>query len=76
MDSPIYMPDGSPVPELMVEAELIEFLRMRELGIKHPPNTLKYYREQHKLKPTRIGNRNAYTRTAACEFLKEMTKEN
>jgi hypothetical protein len=76
MNCPIYMPDGKPVPEVMLESELITFLRLNELGVKKPANTLRYYREQGKLKATRIGNRNAYTRTAACEFLQEMTKKN
>ena len=76
MNSPIYMPDGKPCPEVMLESELIEFLRLKELGIKNPANTLRYYRDRGKLKPTRIGNRISYTRTAACEFLQEMTKKN
>lgn len=74
MDGPIYMPDGRPVPEVMLESELIEFLRLKELGVKNPINTLRYYRERGKLRPTVIGNRNAYTRSAACEFLEEMTR--
>ncbi len=73
MDGPIYMPDGRPVPEVMLESELIEFLRLKELGVKNPINTLRYYRERGKLRPMRIANRNAYTRTAACELLEELT---
>lgn len=75
MDTSIYMPDGTPVPEVMLEDELIKFLRLRELGIKNPANTLRYYRERGILKPTRIGNRNAYTRSSACEFLEKLTKK-
>ncbi len=73
MDTPIYMADGTPVPEVMLEDELVKFLRLKELGIKKPANTLRYYRERGILKPTRIGNRNAYTRTSACEFLEKLT---
>jgi hypothetical protein len=73
------MPDGNggwqPVPEVMLENELIKFLRLEELGIKNPVNTLRYYRERGKLHATRIGNRNAYTRRAACEFLEVMTQK-
>ena len=76
MDGPIYMSDGTPVPEVMVEDELVKFLRLKDLGVKNPTNTLRYYRERGKLKPTRIGNRIAYTRTAACEFLQELTSKN
>ena len=74
MDGPIYMPDGTPCPEVMLEDELVKFLRLKELGIKNPQNTLRYYRERGKLRPTMIGNRKVYTRTTACEFLKEMAK--
>lgn len=75
MDTPIFMPDGMPCPEVMLEEELIKFLRLKELGVKNPHNTLKYYREQGKLKPTPISKRNVYTRSSACEFLEEMTKK-
>jgi hypothetical protein len=67
------MPDGAPVPVVMLEDELIQFLRLKELGIKKPANTLRYYRERGKLRATRIGNRNCYTVQAALDFLKEMT---
>lgn len=75
MDAPIYMPNGTPVPEVMLEEELVRFLRLKELGIKKPANTLRYYRERGVLKATRIGNRNAYTRTSACEFLEKLTEK-
>ena len=65
----VYMPDGSPVPEVMLEAELVKFLRLEELGIRNPSNTLRYYRERGVLIATPIGNRLAYTRKSACEFL-------
>ena len=76
MDAPIYMPDGKPVPEVMLEDELIEFLRLDALGIKNPANTLRYYRERGILRATRIGNRNVYTRRRACEFLRLLTAGN
>ena len=75
MNGPIYMPDGRPVPEVMLESELIEFLRLKELGVKNPINTLRYYRERGKLRPTMIANRNCYTVQAAMDFLEEMTKK-
>lgn len=70
------MPDGTPVPSVMLEADLIRFLRLNELGVKNPGNTLRYYRERGKLRATKIGNRNCYTVQAALEFLEEMTKKN
>ena len=68
----IYFADGTPVPEVMLEKELVKLLRLRELGIKNPTNTLRYYRERGKLKPTRIGNRNAYTLNDVCAFLERL----
>ena len=69
------MPDGTPAPTVMLEADLIRFLRLEELGVKNPGNTLRYYRERGKLRPTRIGNRNCYTVQAALNFLEELTKK-
>jgi hypothetical protein len=69
------MPDGTPVPAVMLEADLIRFLRLNELGVRNPGNTLRYYRERGKLRATRIGNRNCYTVQAALEFLEVMTKK-
>jgi len=69
------MPDGAPAPAVMLEADLIRFLRLDELGVKNPANTLRYYRERGKLRATRIGNRNCYTIEAALEFLQKMTKK-
>lgn len=76
MDTPIFMGDGSVVPELMLESELIKFLRLEELNIKNPANTLRYYREKGLLRPCRIGGRNAYTRSSALEFLEKLTGKN
>ena len=76
MEAVMYMPDGTPVPGVMLESELIQFLRLRELGIKKPENTLRYYRERGILKPTRIGNRNAYTQSSVYEFLEKLTGKN
>ena len=69
------MPDGKPAPAVMLEKDLIGFLRMHELGIKNPGNTLRYYRERGKLKPTRIGGHNVYTLDAVMEFLENLTKK-
>ena len=71
----VFMPNGVPAPEVMLESELITFLRLDELGIKNPVNTLRYYREHDKLHATKIGNRNVYTRTSALEFLQRLTKK-
>lgn len=70
------MPDGSPCPTVLLEADLVKFLRLEELGVKNPTNTLRYYREIGKLAATRIGNRNAYTLNSAMELLEALTKKN
>ncbi|MHC4205087.1 MAG: hypothetical protein ACYSTT_10585 [Planctomycetota bacterium] len=67
------MPDGTPAPAVMLEQDLIRFLRLKELGIRNPQSTLRYYRERGKLHATKLGNRNCYTVQSAVEFLKEMT---
>ena len=69
------MPDGTPAPAVMLEKDLVRFLRLDELGVKNPANTLRYYRECGKLKPTRIGGHNVYTLDAVMEFLEKMTKK-
>lgn len=80
MDAVIFMPDGDgglqPCPEVMTESELVRFLRLRELNIANPANTLRYYREKGVLIATRISNRNCYTRRSACEFLEKLTVKN
>ena len=69
------MPDGKFAPTVMLEKDLIRFLRLDELGVKNAHNTLRYYREIGKLRVTTIGNRNCYTIQAALEFLEKMTKK-
>ena len=73
MAATVFMPDGRPVPAVMVETEVIEFLRMKEIGIANPANTLRYYRETKRLRPTCIGNHNVYTLDAVLDFLDELT---
>jgi hypothetical protein len=70
------MPDKTPVPEVMLEAELIQFLRLDELGVKNPSGSLRYYRECGKLQATKICGYNVYTRSSALEFLKHLTGKN
>jgi len=69
----VFMPDGKPAPAVMLESDLIRFLRLKELGVKNPTGTLRYYRERGKLRATKIANRNCYTIEAALEFLEAVT---
>ena len=66
-------PDCEPVPSVLLEEDLIRFLRLRELGIKNPAGTLKYYRDKRLLSATKIGGRNCYTVQAALALLEALT---
>ena len=60
------------VPALLTEAEAIIYLRLD--GQKADARkTLKYYREQKKLKSTKIGKNLLYSRKALDEFIETMT---
>ncbi len=68
------MPDGSPVPDLLTEEEAIIYLRLDQRGPKNARNTLKYYRDEGLLKPTRVGRKYCYQRKELLEFLDRATK--
>ena len=70
---PSYMPDGTPVPDLLTEEEAIIFLRLDIDGPKNAKLTLKYYRDNDLLCPTKIGKRNRYQRTELLSFLDKLT---
>ena len=71
-----YMPDGTPCPVVLLEEDVIKLLRLKELGVPNPKNTLRYYREIGKLKPACIGHHNVYTLDVVLTFLEAMTKKN
>ena len=72
---PSYMPDGSPVPDLLTEEEAIKFLRLDQNGLKNPKNTLKYYRDEGLLKATKVGRKCCYQRKELLDFLDRATQE-
>jgi hypothetical protein len=72
--STCYMPDGSPVPELLLESEAIVFLRLDTDGPADPARTLKYYRDRGLLHGTRIGKKVRYTKRELLRFIDEMTE--
>ncbi|KKL55755.1 hypothetical protein LCGC14_2252240 [marine sediment metagenome] len=72
-NNPALYPDGTPCPTVMLEADLVRFLRLRELGIERPENTLRYYRDKGLLSATKLGGRNCYTLESAMDFLRSMT---
>ena len=70
-----FMPDGSPVPELLTEDEAIRFLRLDEDGPKEPKLTLLYYRDKGLLRPTRVGKRLRYQKVELLRFLDSLTND-
>ncbi len=62
-----------PCPELLTEKEAIRYLRLDIDGPAKPENTLRYYREQKKLKATKIGKKLLYSRKSLNEFMERMT---
>jgi hypothetical protein len=70
----VFFPDGRPVPEVLIEKELIELLRLDEDGPKDPHLTIQYYREKGLLKGVRIGKRIRYTKQEVLKFLEKQTE--
>ena len=70
----IFFPNGKPVPEVLVERELIELLRLDEDGPKEPALTIQYYRDKGLLKGVRIGKRIRYSKTEVIKFLEKQTE--
>lgn len=76
----IVLPDGdggyTPCPELLNEEEAIRFLRLDTEP--NPKGTLAYYRHssknQHRLRPTKIGKRNFYWVTELVRFIETQTQ--
>lgn len=69
----IFFPDGRLVPEVLIEKELIELLRLDENGPKDPALTIQYYRDKGLLRGIRIGKRIRYTKQEVIRFLEKQT---
>ena len=69
------LPDGKggfhPCPELLTQKEAEKFLRLDDQS--NPSLTLRYYREQKKLRATHIGKTLKYSRKELEKFIAEMT---
>ncbi len=72
---PVYMPDGSPVPEVMTPQEAIHFLRLDQANLKNPATTLQYYRDKGELVGIRIGKSIRYTKEDLLEFLRNQSQK-
>jgi hypothetical protein len=64
---PVYMPDGSIMPELLTEQEAIVFLRLDTE--KNAPRTLKYYRDKGHLRGLQIGRNFLYPKRELLDFI-------
>ena len=72
---PVYMPDGTPVPEVMTQEEAIHFLRLDEADLKNPATTLQYYRDKKILRGIRIGKTIRYTKEDLLNFLRNQSQK-
>ena len=68
---PVYMPDGSIMPELLTEQEAILFLRLDTEN--NPSRTLKYYRDKGQLRAVKIGTNLLYPKSELLNFIKIAT---
>jgi hypothetical protein len=74
--TPVALPDGNGgftcCPEVLTPREAALYLRMDLNG--NWQQTLRYYREKKKLRPTRIGRKTVYMRKELYEFAERLTK--
>ena len=70
------LPDGnggfSACPELLTSDEAVRYLRLDKQKA-NAAKTLQYYREQKKLKATKIGKNLFYSRKSLDKFIEELT---
>lgn len=68
----VFMPDGTPAPFVLTQAEAIRFLMLE--NAKHPENTLRYYSEKGLLNGTYIGKCRFYILTELVKFVERVTR--
>lgn len=68
---PVYMPDGSIMPELLIEQEVVIFLRLDTEN--NPKRTLKYYRDKGQLRAVKIGTNLLYPKQELLNFIQVAT---
>ena len=69
---PVYMPDGSIMPELLTEQEAVVFLRLDTEN--NPTRTLKYYRDKGQLRAVKIGANLLYPKQELLNFIQIATE--
>lgn len=74
------LPDGNggftSCPELLTEEEAIRFLRLDNINVDNPSNTLRYYRKKGLLRATQVGKCIRYRRIELENFLERLTETN
>ncbi len=71
-----YFADGRHVPDLLNEAEAIVFLRLDEINVKSPQNTLRRYREGGSLQAVQVGKQILYPLPKLREFVLKRMEAN
>ncbi len=73
-----YLPGDppQPCPGLLTEAEAIRYLRLDTIGIEHPEDTLRRYREAGMLRGTQVSKKIFYRRVELERFLARQTEQN
>jgi len=67
---------GDPCPDLLTDDEAIRYLRLHEIEIKNPGETLQRYRKEGHLRGTQVSKRVYYLKSELDAFLKKMTDVN
>ena len=65
-----------PCPELLTEKEAVRYLRLDEIDIEEPANTLRYYRKKGLLRATQVGKCIRYRRIELDCLLEKLTDVN
>ena len=72
-----YFPDGRPVPDLMTEEEVIEFLRIPEVSTSKDHHNVIYNLNRHRDLPRiHICKRTLFPRDAIIEWINKQTVRN
>ena len=78
--TPVVLPDGdgdfTPCPELLTEIEAIRFLRLDDISVENPTNTLRYYLKKGLLRATQVGKCIRYRRVELERLLDRLTDVN
>ena len=63
------MPDGTPAPALLTEAEAIRFLRIDATGVRFPRDAFQRYRQRGQIKGKMVGRCVRYPLSEVVKFV-------